>query len=119
MSVIPTSRQTRYLSQPISLRLGGLAANLARVASIAQTSVVAAISSLLDESRAFVEWSAPALLPDRVDDAARLVEIQRGLTRWYWTWHRAQHDPAQRQQLAEQAQRWSEEILQMSGLVDV
>lgn len=116
--MIPVTRQTRYVSQPIPIRLGGLATNLARLASVAETSVVAAIASLLDESRAFIEWSAPALLPERVEDAARLVDIQRGLTRWYWKWHHVQHDPAQRCQLAEQAQRWADEILQMSGLLE-
>ncbi|MEW5720796.1 MAG: hypothetical protein AB1817_19380, partial [Chloroflexota bacterium] len=92
--------------------------DLARIASTAEIPAVAAVSSLLAESRAFVEWSAPDLLPDRVDDAARLVDIQRGLTHWYWIWNDAQHDPAQRAQLAAQARAWSDEILKMSGLLD-
>ncbi len=57
-------------------------------------------------------------LPDRVDDTARLVEIQRGLTHWYHAWNEAQHDPAQRPKLAEQARVWSDEVLAMSGLPD-
>jgi len=108
----------RYVNQAISMRLGGLAANLARIASVAETSVVAAISTLLAESRAFIEWTAPDLVADRVDDAARLVDIQRGLTRWYRIWNDAQHDSAQRAQLAAQARAWSDEILRMSGLLD-
>lgn len=116
--MIPQTRRERYSKQSVPTRLGGLAADIARIASIAEIPSVAAIANLLDESRAFIEWSAPDLLPDRVDDAARLVDIQRGLTRWYHMWNDAQHDPAQRAQLAEQARAWADEILQMSGLLD-
>ena len=73
---------------------------------------------MLEESRAFIEWSAPDLLPDRVDDAARLVDIQRGLTHWCRVWNEAQRDPIQRAQLAEQARAWSDEVLVMSGLLN-
>jgi hypothetical protein len=73
---------------------------------------------MLEESRAFIEWSAPDLVADRVDDAARLVEIQRALTRWHWIWDKAQQDPAKRRELAEQARAWSDEVLKMSGLLD-
>jgi len=73
---------------------------------------------MLEESRAFIEWSAPDLLPDRVDDAARLVDIQRGLTHWYWNWHEAQNDPVEREKLAAQARAWSDEVLAMSGLLE-
>ncbi|MBM3130513.1 MAG: hypothetical protein FJ009_18030 [Chloroflexi bacterium] len=109
----------RYMQDSLPVRLGGLAADLARIVSFSGNPQSAhVVASLLEESRAFVEWSAPDLLPDRVDDAARLVDIQRGLTRWYRIWNDAQNDPAQRARLAEQARAWSDEILQMSGLLD-
>ncbi len=73
---------------------------------------------MLEESLAFIEWSTPALLPDRVEDAARLVEIQRELTHWRRVWNVAQHDPASRARFVEQARAWSDEILAMSGLLD-
>lgn len=106
------------MSQSIPVRLGGVAADIARIASIAQVPAVAAVTSLLDESRAFIEWGAPDLLPDRVNDAARLVEIQQGLTYWRSIWDQAQHDPTACAQLAEQAQQWSDEVLAMSGLLN-
>ena len=62
--------------------------------------------------------SADLLLSDRVEDAARLVEIQLELTRWHRVWNEAQHDPALCARLSEQARAWSDEILAMSGLVD-
>lgn len=108
----------RFLKQPLSIRLGGLAADLARVSSFAKIPDALATNTMIEEGRAFIEWSAPDLLPNRVDDAARLVDIQRELTHWYWIWHEAQHDPAERAKLAQQAQAWSDEILEMSGLLD-
>jgi hypothetical protein len=110
--------QERYLRDTLPIRLGGIAAALARIASFSENPKSLTVENLLVESRWLIEWSAPDLVAERVDDAARLVEIQRGLTRWYWHWHDIQNDPVQRQQLAAQARAWSEEILQMSGLLE-
>ncbi|MBI4786346.1 MAG: hypothetical protein HY782_04790 [Chloroflexi bacterium] len=99
-------------------RLGALAADLARVVSASGIPAVVAVRDLLEESRAFIEWGTPTLLPDRVADAARLVEIGRGITKWYWIWPQSQDNTAERQKLAAQAQAWSDEILQMSGLLE-
>ena len=116
--MIPVTRRERYLQQNPPARLGALAADLARVVSASGIPAVVAVRDLLEESRAFVEWGTPTLLPHRVDDAARLVEIGRGISKWYWIWPQAQGDPTKRQQLAEQAQAWSDEILAMSGLLE-
>jgi hypothetical protein len=111
--------EKRYLRDDLSVRLGGLAADLARIVSFSDSPESApVIKSLLDESRWFIEWSAPDLLPDRVEDAARLAEIQRELTRWYRVWNEAQHNSAQRAKLSEQARAWSDEVLAMSGLLE-
>lgn len=116
--MFPSHRRENYLQQNLATRFGSIAADLARIQSFAELAIADAIPGLLNESRAFIEWAAPDLLPERVDDAAYLVEVQRGLTQWYWIWNEAQNDPAQRAKLAEQAQEWSIEILYMSGLVD-
>lgn len=116
--MFPPHRRERYLKQNLATRFGSVAANLARIQSFAELAIADAIPGLLNESRAFIEWTAPDLLPDRVDDAAYLVQVQRSLTHWYWLWNQVQDDPLQRQQLAEQAREWSVEILYMSGLVD-
>ncbi len=116
--MIPATRRYSYLNQDIPTRLGGLAADLARIVSASKIPAVAAVESLLEESRAFIEWSAPDLLPDRVEDAARLVDIQRGLTDWQHTWTKVQNDSEERKKLAEQAQAWSDEVLAMSGLLE-
>jgi len=109
----------RFFKDALPVRLGGLAADLARIVSFSKNpNSASTVSHLLEESRYFIEWSAPNLLPDRVDDAARLVDIQRDLTHWFRVWNRAQDDPAQREKLSEQAQTWSDEVLAMSGLLE-
>ncbi len=111
--------QERYLADSLNIRLGGLAADLARIVSFSRNiKAIKSVVGLLNESVYFIEWTAPDLLPDRVDDAARLVDIQRGLTHWRWTWSEAQRDPTQRAKLAEQARAWSDEVLAMSGLLE-
>ena len=114
--MFPSHRRERYLSQNLATRFGSLAADLARIHSFAELAIDDAIPGLLDESRAFIEWGAPDLLPRRLDDAVRLVAMQRDLTHWFWIWNEAKEDPTQRAKLAEQAQAWSDEILEMSGL---
>ncbi len=111
--MIPVSRRERYLRQTIPMRLGSVAADLARIASFAEIPANAAVESLMDESKAFIEWTAPDL---EIDAAARLIEIQRGLARWHFVWPQAQNDANERRKLAGQAQAWSDEILGMSGL---
>ncbi len=118
MISIPISQRETFLEKDIDVQLGGLAADLARVASFVTIPALAATETMLEESRAFIEWCAPTLLPNRVEDAARLVEIQRGLTHWYWNWGAIQSDAVKREELASQAQAWSDEVLKMSGLLE-
>ncbi len=112
---MPAARRERYLQQNNKVQLGSIAANLARIASFAAVPASAAVESLLHESKAFIEWTAPAL---HIDAAARLVEIQRDLAYWHLVWPEAQNDATLRVRLAAQAQAWSDETLAMSGLLE-
>ncbi len=106
----------RYLRDPIPIRLGGIAADLARIVSFSDNIKSApAVQSSLEESRYFIEWVAPDI---PIDDAAELVEIQRGLTHWYYIWPEVQNNPDERRKLADQARQWSDRVLAMSGLLD-
>ncbi len=106
----------RYLRDALPIRLGGLAADLARIVSFSGNPKSApVVESQLEESRYFIEWVAPEL---PIDDAARLVEIQRALTHWRHIWAQAQKDPDERESLAKKARAWSDEVLAMSGLLD-
>jgi hypothetical protein len=110
----------RFLKDALPVRLGGLAADLARIVSFSSNvKSAASVANLLEESRYFIELSVPTLLPDRVEEAARLVDIQRGLTGWLWIWHEKHNDPAMRTKLADQVQTWSDEVLAMSGLIEL
>ncbi|MBI5035274.1 MAG: hypothetical protein HZB51_32505 [Chloroflexi bacterium] len=111
--------QERYMADSLNIRLGGLAADLARIVSFSKNiKAIKSVEGLLNESIYFIEWSAPDLLPERLEDAAQLVDIQRDLAHWRWIWNEAQNDPAQRAKLAEQAQAWSDQVLEMSGLLN-
>jgi len=105
----------RYLRDSLPIRLGGLAANLARVRSFsdhpAHREVVV---RLLEESKWFIEWTAPDA-PSGTQ--ATLVECQRRLARWQLAWARIWSDPRQRAEMAEQAALWSQRVLEISGLM--
>lgn len=107
----------QYLQDPFSIRLARLAANLQRIVSLLENQNFD-VTELIDECRQSIEWSAPDLLPHRVEDAAYLVDVQRGLANWKSNWIQVQSSSGQRQQLIEQAREWSVEILYISGLVD-
>lgn len=106
----------RYLRDDLSVRLGGLAANLRRITSASSHSANGdAVAGLLDESKHFIEWTAAEA---EVDMAAELVELQIQLARWQRNWQRIWTNPQQRQQIAEEAGRWSNRVLELSGLLD-
>ena len=100
----------RYLRDPVSVRLGGLAADLARIASFANNSKNRdAVESLLEEGKYFAEWTAPGA-PVEVQSA--LAEVQVSLALWQRRWLAGQPTP----RMQEEAQRWSDQILELSGL---
>ena len=110
-----TSIRERYLRDSLSARLGGLAANLRRIKSFAVHDASRdAVESLIDESKFFIEWTAAQA---EHHAAAELVEIQVQLARWQHKWVTIWADPAQRRQVAEQSNAWSDRVLEMSGLL--
>lgn len=97
------------------VRLGGLAANLARVRSFAEhPDHCDVVERLLDESKFFIEWTAPEA---GLDSQAELVDLQIQLAHWQHVWKRIWDDPARRAGVAEEAGAWSERVLEMSGLL--
>jgi len=106
-----------FLQLPTSKQLGNIASELNRMKNWVRSQNVHT-QSQIRICMGLVEFCAPGLLPDRVDDAASLVDIQRELARWYWNWDKIQNDLAKRQELAKQAQEWSDQVLAMSGLLE-
>ena len=109
-------RRERYVRDSLAVRLGGIAANLARVKSFGKNpNNGQLISSLLRESGWFIEWAATeAELPVAIE----LVEIQRQIVRWLADWPALWTDADRRQTVIDQSQQWSQMILMRSGLLD-
>jgi len=111
-----TAIRQRYMRDDLPVRLGGLAANLRRVKSAADRDENrVAVEGLLDESKHFIEWTAAEA---DIDKAAELVELQLQLARWQYKWHDIWNDPVRRREVAEQSGRWSDRVLELSGLME-
>ena len=105
----------RYLQDDIPTRLGNLAANLSRIKSFSSHEANReAVESLLDESTFFIEWTAAET---EIDTAAELVELQVQLARWKLNWANIWVNTSHRHQVAEQANKWSRRILELSGFL--
>ncbi len=110
-----TAIRERYIRDEIPVRLGSLAANLSRITSLATNDINQhVVESIIVESKFFIEWIAPEA---EIDIAAELVEMQIQLARWQLNWSSVWADPIQRGEVAEQASRWSQRILALSGLL--
>lgn len=66
--------RNRYLQNSLQLRLGGLSANLSRIASFSNNpDNWQVVNSLLEESKFFIEWTAEDV---QLDMQAKLIELQ-------------------------------------------
>lgn len=107
-------KHERYMKDNLSIRLGGLAATLARVSSSARrASGAAVVETMLEESQWYIEWSAPDA---EISVAAELVEIQRNIALWRLAWPEAKQSEVQRILLSLQAKTWADKALDFSGL---
>jgi len=105
----------RYLRDELPVRLGGLAANLARIKSFSDhPGHKDLIGSLLEESKFFIEWTFP---DTDLEDQAVLAELQIQLAFWQRRWGKIWADPVQRVAVAEKAHDWSKRVLEMSGIL--
>jgi hypothetical protein len=106
---------TEFTTQSLARQMGALAANLARVSSCARwTTPTDVIVPMLLESIQFIEWIAPQAEPKV---AAELVDLQVMLGLWRKGWAQAKTDRAQSVLLSLQAKKWSDQILDFSGLL--
>ena len=111
-----TQIRERYLQDDLPVRLGGLAANLSRIKSFSTNEASqAVVESLIDESKMFIEWTAPQA---DINTAEKLVDLQVQLALWQLQWKSIWIDPAKRNHVAEQSAYWSKQVLELSGLLD-
>jgi hypothetical protein len=109
----------RYLKDDLPRRLGGLAADLARIASSARHPAGSeSVAAMLEESQYFIEWTAGDLVETDIEAAAELVDIQVMLALWRRAWADASQNPHQRSLLSLQAKKWSDQVLGYSGLLN-
>ncbi|MEZ4870140.1 MAG: hypothetical protein R3C14_52915 [Caldilineaceae bacterium] len=107
----------QFLSEPLTIQLSALATNLARIdAYIADTENESLIRHLVDESRFFIDWIVPSL--HDFEQQYTLAQYQRQLTQWLHQWEVIWVDPVRRMNMATEANRWSEQVWQISGLRD-
>jgi hypothetical protein len=76
--------------------------------------LLAIFSSLLKESKFFIEWIVGEA---NIDAAAELVQLQVQLSLWERAWKEISQDSAKRQELANSSGKWSQRILELSGLL--
>lgn len=106
--------RSRYLQDPISVRLGGLAANLARISSFSKNDDhQEAVLTTLQESKWFIEWTAGEL---DVQKATVLVRLQVQLAIWQIQSQKKWHEAKWRLELETRSKELSQQILEMSGL---
>jgi len=104
----------RYLRDGVDIRLGGLAANLARIGSFSRRPEHGgAVSRLIRESALFIEWTAPDVPEEALPE---LAELQRLLSGWYHSWSDVWRDDLHRSAIGETAGKWSARVLELSGL---
>jgi len=109
-----TSREA-FVTEPPERQLGALAASLARLSSSARSAArVGIIVPMLTECIQFIEWTAWHVSPEI---AAELVDLQIMLGIWRKAWPEASLNNTQRILLSFQARKWSDQVLDYSGLL--
>ena len=103
-------RRTRYQQDGFAVQLGGLASNLSRLAWFAQRDDRQQALPIFRESKYFTEWAASSC---SLEQQSRLAELQLQLAIWERAWA-GRLSPSR---IAEEAQRWSLELLQSAGLL--
>jgi hypothetical protein len=94
--------------------LGGLAATLGRISSVARkSSDPTNVTRLLEEAKYLIEWTAADAEPEV---AAELVSMQTLVNLWLRVWYKTSQNKEQRTLLSVQAKCWSERVLDFSGL---
>jgi hypothetical protein len=105
--------KTRYLQDALQVRLGGIAANLARIASASSDPRDwKAVESMLEETKFFIEWTAPDA-PLSVQ--AFLVEVQIQLALWHRIWSKVHTEVKDREKLQHWSRVMSERVLTVAS----
>jgi hypothetical protein len=105
----------RYLKEPFNKRLGHLASDLARISALLGNSKnKEAIDDILEESKLFIEWTVPEA---PFDVQTLLSEMQIKLAQLHLHLLRHKEKPTQVDHLKKITKSWSDQLLEISGLL--
>lgn len=108
-------RRERFLKDSLQIRLGGLAANLARIGSfIKNPANFKSVESLIEESKFFIEWTA---FETGAEKSFELVDLQIKLALLQRNLHKNWKDDETRLKIGEQAKIWSQFVLRRADLI--
>ncbi len=108
-------RRERFLKDSLPVRLGGLAANLARTGSFVKNPAnLETVKQLLEESKFFIEWTAGET---QIEASAKLIDLQIQLAVNQRNFEKTWKDEESRLNFGQKAKVWSKEVLQSSGLL--
>ena len=112
-----TLKQQSFVKNDIPTRLHQLAENLSKIKNLcAEGSHQESILNLAKESRYFIEWTVPDIIPLDIDQAAELVDLGRVLTRWLFNWEKIWSDSIEKNKAIQLADDWFKRVLEISLL---
>ena len=109
-------RRERYMQDGLPTRVGGIAANMARVGSIsAWPETMNVAFDLLEESKFFIEWIA---MEAELETTVALIDLQLQLSLWQRQLGTSWNNDVSRAEIGRRAKEYSNDLLQRSGLLD-
>ncbi len=97
-------------------RIGGIAANMARVGSIAEWPDARTVAfDLFEESKHFIEWTANEA---EADTTRALIDLQLQLALWQLQLDTLWGDEKSRTEIGARAREYSNDLIQRSGLIN-
>lgn len=108
-------RRERYLKDSVQIRLGGLAANLARISSFSRNPAnFKAVKGLIEESKFFIEWTAKDA---EIEKSSALVDLQINLALLERKLEENWQNEEVRANIGQQAKDWSKQVLKSANLI--
>ena len=108
-------RRDRYLKDNLQTRLGGLAANLARISSFVKNPAnLESVKNLIEESKFFIEWTAEEA---EIEKSFELVKLQIDLALLERKLEIDWSINENREAIGQQAKLWSKQVLIQAGLI--
>jgi len=109
-------KRERYMRDELAIRLGGLAANLARVRSASRNPMNRdVVFSLFEESKFFIEWTAAEATLGTTEE---LVDLQIQLAVWQRSLRSVWDDEKARDEIGSTSMTWSNRLIERSGLLE-